>query len=128
MEIRDIKEARQRILYEYMKLIGVGIVIDQKKICSDLHSIYEKPYPGQSFHDSTGRRKLSRDIQAINRSPYYDHLIVSSPGIKGVCIQPKTIGSDFVTKKEMQCLRQLKGVHEMRRSSKPQNQLRMEGV
>ena len=76
MEIRDIKEARQHILYEYMKLIGEGNVIDQKQICSDLHVIYDKPSPGQSFHDSTGRRKLSSDIQEINRSPYYDHLIV----------------------------------------------------
>ena len=74
-------EKRRKKLYNLLKRMGNHFTL-QQTVANLLPKFY--PYDSAySFHDSTARICMTKDIQAINNSSDYEKIIISSPqGIK----------------------------------------------
>jgi hypothetical protein len=78
---KTFTEQRRRVLYNTLLNLG-----DKWMMQEDLLELMQDYYPNalcKDMHNSTARRMLSADIQAINSNSDYDKLILSgSKGIK----------------------------------------------
>lgn len=103
------KEARKKELYEMLEKITLDAFVDQESIV-DLMGMYPPREPHQTFHNSTARRMLTRDIKEINEDPAYERIVISSSGKKGVKLATREEALAFIVKNKMPCFRKLKRI------------------
>ena len=101
-----ITNLRQKELYSLLEGVPEGTFIDQEALVnmSVLYPIYEKG----SFHNSTARRLLSKDIQDINSDPAFPRIIVSSSGRRGVKLATKEEAQQFLATTKNRCFQKLR--------------------
>lgn len=100
---------RADALYDYMSS-REGWVL-QSDVYFALRGLYA-PLGNTSFHDSTARRQITRDIKTINDSPRYEKIIIH--GEEGVKIASDDEAAKYVLSRAMEAKRQLRQVGVLR--------------
>ena len=83
---------RRDALYTYLTERG-DMWTPMLEVYWGLRLLYPR-WDGGSFHNSLPRRMISRDIQAINRSPSYEKIVIV--GNRGVKIATRDEASRFI--------------------------------
>lgn len=100
---------RQNLLYVYLLERG-----DQWTPLKEVYEAMREDYPAWEygeFHDSTARRMITADIQAINENHFYPKMIIQ--GNRGVKIGTKEEIERYIKCKFKSTFKKLKRIREM---------------
>lgn len=124
--MKDVYDVvRKKELYNVLRRINSNRFVDQEELVT-LVGLY--PSGGSTtFHDSTARRLLTRDIQEINEDPDFPMIIISSPGRKGVKIATNEEASAWVKKQKFPCFKKLKRIAVIENKLSLHGQMDLEG-
>ena len=118
----DEDKLRQEALYRF--LLSRGGKWTPTERATDEVSRYPTYYTG-SYHDSTARRMLSRDIAAINGSDEYDKIILS--GNQGIKLATEGEYMRFLGAELKEIFSKLKRVRRMMKKARRDQQMDLEG-
>lgn len=96
MAVDFYQKSRSIVLYNYLAAQS-GVWVTQEKILTDLERYYPKQTNASEPHETSARRTLTKDIQAINMSDDFDGIIIHSG--KGVKIATREEMSRFIERK-----------------------------
>lgn len=86
---------------------------------------YPQPDSFLHLHDSTARRKLSKDIQALNDDPDFDGIIIN--GVNGYKLATKEEAVAYLRAEVIEAAKRMKRYHGMCRKAGLHGQLDLEG-
>ncbi|MBQ9347888.1 MAG: hypothetical protein IJT94_11230 [Oscillibacter sp.] len=114
--------ARQEELYKF--LLGRGDKWTSMEQTTDTIRLYPA-YFRTTYHNSTARRLLTRDIETINLSGRYEKVIIS--GTKGIKLATRDEFSRFVKAECREIFAKLKRVRQIIRKGSDDQQVDFEG-
>ena len=114
--------ARQEALYAF--LLERGDKWTSMERCTDTIRLYPAFFT-TSYHNSTARRMLTEDIEAINASDHFDHIIVS--GNRGVKLATEHDYRRFVESEMREIFTKLKRLRRIIRKGRGPAQYDLEG-
>lgn len=118
----DENAARQEALYSF--LLSRGDKWTGMEQTTDSISLYPTYYRG-TYHNSTTRRLLTRDIEAVNSSDKYEKIIIS--GRKGIKLANEDDFQRFLKAEFSEIFKKLKRVRGMAKKASMDQQIDLEG-
>ncbi len=117
---------RQKELYRLLEIVATDSYVDQESILA-LIGAYPRRNDKQSFHDSTARRMLTRDIQEINEDPAFPGIIISAPGRKGIKLANKSEAREYIDRLKLPCFQKLKRLSRLEEKLMLHGQMDLDG-
>ena len=114
--------ARQEALYSF--LLQRGDKWTSMEQTTDSIPLYPTYYRG-AYHNSTTRRLLTRDIEAVNSSDQFEKIIVS--GSKGIKLANENDFDRFLKAEFSEIFKKLKRVRKIARKGSKDQQIDLEG-
>ena len=115
-------EARQEALYSF--LLARGDKWTSMEQTTDSIPLYPA-YFRNSYHNSTARRLLTRDIEAVNSADKFEKIIVS--GSRGIKLATETDFEKFLEAELREVFRKLKRLRRLARKGSHDQQIDLEG-
>ena len=119
----DMAKARQEALYSFLLSQGNKWTRMQDTVLGVGH--YPEFNPTADFHDSTARRWLTSDIEAINSSDDFSLAIISNSN--GIKLATEDELTDFLLAEYTEVFRKLKRVRAINRKATMDGQMNLEG-
>jgi hypothetical protein len=114
---------RQEALYAYLLQRGdAWISMKAVAFCTKLYPEFKV---SEDFHDTTARRWMTKDIQAINESPDFEKIILSSSN--GIKLADKAEFEYFIASEYAEIFRKLKRVRMLAKKGGLDRQCTIEG-
>lgn len=114
---------RQEALYAYLLARGDGwISMKAAAYCTKLYPDFKL---SDDFHDTTARRWMTRDIQAINESPDYEKVIIS--GSEGIKLATEEEFDAFIAAEYKEIFKKLMRVRRIAKKGGADRQMDIEG-
>ena len=114
--------ARQEALYSF--LLQRGDKWTSMEQTTDSISLYPTYYTG-TYHNSSARRLLTRDIEAVNSADKFEKIIIS--GSKGIKLANATEFERFIRAELSEIFKKLKRVRGIVRKGSKNQQVDLEG-
>ena len=114
---------RQEDLYAY--LAAKDRWVPMKHAAIDLEAVYGWGWGSSGFHNSAVRRKITKDIEAINNSPDFDMIIIS--GNRGIKLADRGEYEDFVKAELAEIFKKLDRVRKIARKAGLDGQIDLDG-
>lgn len=114
--------ARQEALYSF--LLSRGDKRTSMERTTDSITLYPTYYRG-TYHNSTTRRLLTRDIEAVNSSDKFEKIIIS--GRKGIKLANEDDFERFLKAEFSEIFKKLKRVRGMAKKASMDQQIDLEG-
>lgn len=118
----DENAERQEALYSF--LLSRGDKWTSMERTTDSITLYPTYYRG-TYHNSTTRRLLTRDIEAVNSSDKFEKIIIS--GRKGIKLANENDFERFLKAEFSEIFKKLKRVRGMAKKASMDQQIDLEG-